>query len=58
MEKKLKIVPPRMPNFVRFENFEKGIDIKEFTEEEAVEFSELMKTEFMKHYKKKVKENG
>jgi hypothetical protein len=61
MEKKFKVVPPTMPNFVRFEK-ESGLrqdgfkavenfDIRNFTEAEAVEFGNLMKDEFIKHWK-------
>ena len=60
MQKLFKIIPPKMPNFVRFEKetqlrqdgfkVDEGFDIKNFTQEEAEEFAELMKTEFLKHW--------
>jgi hypothetical protein len=60
MQKLFKIIPPEMPNFVRFEKeaqlkqdgfkVDGGFDIKNFTKEEAEEFAELMKTEFLKHW--------
>jgi hypothetical protein len=60
MEKLFKIIPPKMPNFVRFEKeaqlkqdgfkVDEGFDIANFTEEEALEFAELMKREFLEHY--------
>lgn len=63
MEKKFKIVPPTMPNFVRFEQEpslkhegfkpQEGYDIKNFTKEEAEQFGELMKKEFIKHWEKR-----
>lgn len=63
MEKKLKLLPPMMPNFVfyesepsaRQEGFKQkhGIEIKTFTKEEAEEYAELMKKEFVKHWKSK-----
>ena len=60
MEKKYKILPPSMPNFVRFEKqaqlkqdgfkVDEGFDIANFTEDEAIEFSELMAKTFLVHY--------
>lgn len=60
MRKLFKIIPPRMPNFVRFEKeaqlkqdgfkTDEGFDIANFTKDEANEFAELMKTEFLKHW--------
>jgi len=61
MKKELELIPPMMPNFVRFkqkaglrqEGFKttEGFPVKDFTEEEAIEFGELMKQEFIKHWK-------
>jgi len=61
MEKLFKIIPPKMPNFVSFEKeaqlkqdgfkVDEGFDIANFTENEALEFAELMKREFLEHYK-------
>lgn len=66
MKKEFKIIPPTMPNFVRFEKapqlrqdgykVDEGFDIKNFTQEEAEEFAELMKTEFMKHWKSRTEQ--
>jgi len=63
MEYKLKLLPPMMPNFVFYksEPLERqeglkekhGIDIKNFTKEEAKEYGELMKNEFIKHWESK-----
>lgn len=63
MERKLKIVPPTMPNFFHYEMparpREEGfkpapsIPIEELTEEEANEFAEMMKLEFLKHWNRK-----
>lgn len=63
MEKKFKVIPPIMPNFIRFElpaeqkqegfRSESGFDIKNLTPIEAEEFGEMMKQEFLKHYQKR-----
>ena len=63
MEKRFKIIPPKMPNFVRFEKeaqlrqdgfkVNEGFDIANFTEKEALEFAELMKREFLEHYQRR-----
>jgi len=63
MQKKFKIIPPTMPNFVRFEQEpslrqegfkpQEGYDIKNFTKQEAIQFGELMKKEFIKHWEKR-----
>lgn len=65
MEKLFKIVPPSMPDFVWFEKeliprqegfkVDKGFDIKNFSEEEAKEFAELMRTTFLEHWEKRKK---
>lgn len=61
MKKEFKVLPPAMPDFVRFEqpagkkqdSFKpvEGYDIANFTEEEAKEFARLMMTTFMDHWK-------
>lgn len=61
MEKKFKVLPPMMPNFVRFEKpvglkqdgfkSDDGYPISNLTEEEAIEYGELMKQTFIKHWK-------
>ena len=63
MKKLFKILPPKMPNFVRFEKkaqlrqdgfkVDEGFDIANFTEKEALEFAELMKREFLEHYQRR-----
>lgn len=51
MKKEIEIIPPSMPNYVQFVGLEKNnFDIIKFTKEEAEEFAELMKNEFLKHY--------
>lgn len=64
MKKGFEILPPIMPNFVRFKKdqpglrqdgikFEEGFPIANFTKEEAEEYAELMKVTFMKHWEAK-----
>lgn len=63
MEKKFKVLPPHMPNFVRFEKepglrqeglkVDEGFPITNFTKEEAYEYAELMKQTFINHWHKK-----
>jgi len=68
MEKKFKVLPPLMPNYVRFEKpvglkqdgfkSEEGFPISDFTKEEAEEYGELMKQEFVKHWQIKSAAKG
>lgn len=64
MEKKLKLLPPMMPNFISVDrpvgkrqdgfnadNFK--FPIQELSEEEAIEYGELMKQTFIEHWKNK-----
>jgi hypothetical protein len=61
MQKILKIRPPMMPNFFQYEmpagkkqdgiKFDHAIPIEELDEEEANEFAEMMKQEFLKHWR-------
>lgn len=62
MEKKLKLLPPSMPNFISFEqppglrqdgmkSF--GIPITELNEQEAAEYGEFMKQSFIDHWNKR-----
>jgi hypothetical protein len=63
MEKLFKVLPPIMPNFVRFEKelglredgfkVNKGFSINNFTIDEAYEYAELMKQTFIKHWEEK-----
>jgi hypothetical protein len=57
MEKKIKILPPMMPNFVILDinSNERTMSITELTKEEAEEYAELMKQEFIKHWNNKTK---
>jgi len=64
MEKKVKLLPPTMPNFIRYESLEKsrqrgnnqisGISVSELSKEEAILYGEFMKQEFIKHWEKKI----
>lgn len=67
MEKKIKLLPPMMPNFISTEmpsgerqdglNIERGkFSITDLTKEEAEEYGELMKQEFIKHWRFKVQQ--
>lgn len=66
MKKKFEVLPPSMPNFVRFKKevglkqdgfkVDEGFPIKNFTKEEAEEYAELMKQTFIKHWEEK--QNG
>ena len=63
MKTLFKVLPPMMPNFVKFEKeaelkqdgfkVDGGFPIKNFTKEEAEEYGELMKTTFIKHWEEK-----
>lgn len=64
MEKRFEVLPPQMPNFARFKNekvglrqdgfkIDEGFPIANFTKEEALEYAELMKKEFIKHWEGK-----
>ena len=67
MEKKFEVLPPIMPNFVCFKKeaglrqdgfkVDNGFDIADFTTEEALEFAEMMKQEFLKHWAERVAKN-
>ena len=66
MEKKFEVLPPSMPNFVRFKRetllrqdgfkVDEGFPIKNFTREEAEEYAELMRKTFIEHWE--AKQNG
>ena len=59
MEKKFEVLPPTMPNYVRFKKsaglrqegikIEEGFPISQFTREEAEEYGELMKQTLAGH---------
>lgn len=65
MEKKVKLLPPLMPNFISIETpprpRQEGLQEKykirvcELTESEAIEYGELMKQTFIQHHKEHVK---
>lgn len=56
MEKKVKLLPPIMPNFARIEQSQgmvnASIPIRKFTATEAEEYGELMKQTFIEHWQK------
>lgn len=62
MEKRFKLLPPIMPTVARFEKesqlrqdgfkVDEGFLVKYFSREEAEEYAELMRTEFLKHWEK------
>ena len=65
MEKKFKLRPPIMPNFLSIESGPRlrqegfahnmTIPVSELSKEEAIEYAELMKQEFIKHWHNKTK---
>lgn len=62
MEKKIKLLPPMMPNFIRTEYGETGngpqsLSVNSLSADEAAEYGELMKQTFIEHWRKK-KRNG
>jgi hypothetical protein len=64
MEKKIKMLPPHMPNFLptEYSTREDGsgplmIPVNQLSHDEAIEYGELMKQSFIKHWEKHTK-NG
>lgn len=65
MEKKFEVLPPTMPDFVKFKKepgaredgfkVDDGFPIENFTAEEAAEYAELMKQTFLEHWQSKQK---
>jgi hypothetical protein len=53
MEKKFELLPPIMPNFIRLKSQSDTFPIAKLTKAEAEEYGELMKQEFIKHWKNK-----
>ena len=64
MNKTVKILPPKMPNFYRIDDGKVGkkqdglipkncYPIESLTEDEAEEYGQMMKDEFLKHWNKK-----
>lgn len=68
MEKKFKLLPPQMPNFITYDTGVIGkkqdgfnangntLPVASLSESEAMEYAELMKNTFLEHYKKKCSE--
>lgn len=68
MTKEFRLLPPQMPNFIRYEapvgKRQDGFDpdknvipITELTQSEAVAYGELMKQAFIEHWEKKAMDN-
>lgn len=66
MKIEFELIPPTMPNYVRYkqppqtkeQGFKAdapGIDIAHFNEDEAMQFAELMKDEFLRHWNERRK---
>jgi hypothetical protein len=64
-----KLNPPRMPNFLTFESSGTGLrqdgfkqseelPVGQLTRDQAIEYGELMRTEFVKHWEKKSNEKN
>lgn len=61
MEKKFELLPPSMPNYIMYkvitgtrqEGFSPlpSIPVADLTEEEAIEYGEMMKQKFIDHWK-------
>ena len=66
MEINFKVKPPTMPSYIRYEtnkivkkqdgiNFEdEGVPVHMLTKEQAIEFAELMRKEFLAHWERQV----
>lgn len=64
MEKKIKLLPPMMPNFISIETpprprhegaqFDHKIRVYELSYDEAIEYGELMKQAFINHHKEHI----
>jgi hypothetical protein len=64
MKKDFEVLPPTMPNYIRFKKEpglrqdgfkqDEGFDIINLSQEEAESFAELMKKTFMEHWAKRV----
>ncbi len=53
MQKTIELLPVLMPNFLPVKGFTQRVSVGDLTESEAHEYAELMKQEFIKHWKKK-----
>lgn len=68
MEKKFKLLPPKMPNFISYEaaarrrqdviTWDTGLNVSDLSREEAEEYGELMKQTFIVHWQNKVTAKG
>jgi hypothetical protein len=68
MEKKFKLLPPMMPNYIFYEmpprlkqdgvTFDNKIPIIELSKEEAVQYAELMAQTFINHWQRKIKQTN
>lgn len=64
MNIEFKLLPPMMPNFISYEmppskrqdgiKFDNKISVADLTEQQAIEYGELMKQSFIKHWQSKV----
>lgn len=55
MKTQLKLLPPMMPNFLPTEHSNYRVRVSELSNEEAVEYGELMKKAFIEHHKEHLK---
>lgn len=57
MKAEVELLPPSMPNFIRLAKcnvkLKDVINVSDLSEDEANEYAELMKQEFIKHWKSK-----
>lgn len=57
MKAEIELLPPVMPNFIRMAKcnvkLKDLISVSDLSEDEANEYAELMKQEFIKHWKSK-----
>ena len=68
MEKTFEVLPPMMPNFVRFKKeaglrqdgfkVDEGFDISNFTAKEAHEYAEFMRKTFIIHWENRKAAKG
>jgi hypothetical protein len=68
MEKKFKLLPPTMPNFIAYEaavrrrqdgvTWDTGLKVSDLSKEEAEEYAELMKQTFIVHWQNKTAAKG
>ena len=51
MEKKFKVLPPMMPNFIKIEIDNGWVPVQNLNQDEAEQFGELMNQTFINHWK-------